>query len=152
MESFLRTATGKMRKVDLVNAVQDKKPDQGKEIVAQSTQDVLIQIWQRVLGTENGEVHADTLVLQIADSLEILRFCYHAEQEVGSRITAANVLEHETPRHQADYLKQKSGSSWGSRQPVQDGQLSIVPSPDESWITDDMRQSVSSSSSSPFRS
>jgi len=53
MESFPRMATGKMRKVDLVNAVQDKHPEQAKETVARSTQNVLIQIWQRVLEAGN---------------------------------------------------------------------------------------------------
>lgn len=143
METFPKTSTGKMRKVDLVKAVEDKKPDQAEETVARSTQDVLIQIWRRVLGAEACEIHADTLVSQIADSLVILRFCFHAEQEVGTRITAANVLEHETPRRQANFMDHKSRPNRGSGQPVEEEQSSLVPSPDESWITDDVRSRVS---------
>jgi hypothetical protein len=143
MQTFPRTATGKMRKVDLVSAVQNKKSDQAKGTVARSTQDVLIQLWQRVLGAETGEIHADTVVSQIADSLVILRFCFHAEQELGTRVAAVHVLEHETPRQQADFLNHKSGPSRNSEQPVEEEQSSVVPSPDESWITDDMRSRVS---------
>jgi hypothetical protein len=143
METFPRTATGKMRKVDLVEAVENKKPNQAEETVSRSTQDILIQIWQRVLGAEACDIHADTLVSQIADSLVILRFCFHAEQEVGTRITAANVLEHETPRQQASFMDHKSGPSGGPGQPAEEEKASMVPSPDESWITDDMQSRVS---------
>ena len=143
MESFPKTATGKMRKVDLVNAVQDAQPEQAEETVARSTQDVLIQIWQRVLGAETSEIQADTIVSQIADSLVILRFCFHAEQEIGTRITAADVLEHETPRQQARILDRENGPSRDLRSSVEEGQTTVVPSPDESWITDDMRNRVS---------
>lgn len=66
-------------------------------------------------------VDANTSQSQVVgDILVILRFCYHAEQEVGSRITAANVLEHETPSQQAVYLEQKSGSSRDSKQSIED--------------------------------
>ena len=127
MESFPRTATGKMRKVDLMNAVQDKQPEQTDKTVARSTQNVLIQIWQRVLGADTGEIQADTIVSQFADSLVILRFCFHAEQEMGARFTAADVLEHETPCQQAKILDQRSGPSGSSEQPVEEEQPSMVP-------------------------
>jgi acyl-CoA synthetase (AMP-forming)/AMP-acid ligase II/acyl carrier protein len=114
MQIFPRTATGKMRKVDLVKAVQEKKANQPKEKVGRSTQDVLIQLWQRVLGAEACEIHADTVVSQIADSLVILRFSFHVEQEFGTRISAADVLEHETPRQQASILNHRSGPRMSS--------------------------------------
>jgi hypothetical protein len=143
MQTFPRTATGKMRKVDLVKAVQDKEAKQPKEKVGRSTQDILIQLWQRVLGAEACETHADTVVSQIADSLVILRFCFHAEQEIGTRISAADVLEHETPSQQASFLDHRSGPRRGSEPPVEEEQSTLMPSPDESWITDDMLSRVS---------
>jgi hypothetical protein len=143
MQIFPRTVTGKMRKVDLVKAVQDKKTDQPKETFGRSTQDVLIQLWQRVLGAEACEIHADTLVTQVADSLLILRFCFHAEQEIGTRITAANELEHETPRQQASFLDGKRRPSRSSGQPVEEEQSPVVLNSDESWVIDEMRSRVS---------
>ena len=95
------------------------------------------------LKPETGEIQADTIVSQIADSLVILRFCFHVEQEIGTRMTAADVLEHETPRQQARFLDRESGPSRDSSKSVEEGRSSMVPSSDESWITDDMRSRVS---------
>lgn len=56
------------------------------------------------------ELGDTTPVLNLADRLTLLRFCFYIERQLHKRITPADLLENDTPESQARFLDERLGS------------------------------------------
>lgn len=110
LEQFPTTTTGKVRKGALREIVCRLKTEKGQSSAQSSTLSKLVGIWQRVLGIGSESIQESTQVSRLADSLVILRVCFHIEQELDKRLTAKDLLEHETLAAQAALIDQAANS------------------------------------------
>ena len=114
LDDFPRTATGKVRKVDL-KARAEERLRKVEQHVNQERQnsilDEIISVWSRVLGYSTDKVHPLMSAFDVADSLTIMRFCYEVEKACGRQISLSDMKDNETPQKQALLLESRGNSA-----------------------------------------
>ncbi|KAH0172870.1 hypothetical protein KCU67_g1543, partial [Aureobasidium melanogenum] len=107
------TATNKVRKTDLRDRVRallggidckQNKIDSAVTSPVSGTVAEVLKIWKTVLGGNTSGLDHTTSILNLADSLAILRFCFFVERQLGKRVTPADLFANETPELQASLL------------------------------------------------
>ncbi|KAL9614060.1 MAG: hypothetical protein Q9167_001414 [Letrouitia subvulpina] len=121
LEDFPFTTSGKVRKSQLKAHVeshmheidQQREHLQQKPLLGQIT-----DIWSRVLGLPTDKIHPSTSVVDLADSLTIMRLCYEMEKSCGTRISLADIQQNETPLQQARLLESRGNTTEADALPV----------------------------------
>lgn len=113
LSSFPVTATNKVRKTDLRDRARallegtDCKQNNIDSAVARpisGTVAEVLKIWKTVLGGNISGLNPTTSILNLADSLAMLRFCFFVERQLHKRVTPADLFNNETPELQASLL------------------------------------------------
>ena len=104
MEDYPKTASGKVQKAKLRNIVKEYFKQQENATVDKSapTVDSLIQIWQRISGTDTLE--SGTLIDSFADSLMMMQLSGTVKKQLGRDITVEDFKRCETLQDQADLI------------------------------------------------
>lgn len=112
LKDYPRTSSGKVRKVELKEIVQ-----QHEDALLKTTPPVnssgasveeLIELWQKLLGVD---VQPESNVHDFADSITLMRFRNMVKRNLGLDITVDEILEAGTIQNQADLLSSRSNSS-----------------------------------------
>ncbi|KAI7217848.1 acetyl-CoA synthetase-like protein [Hortaea werneckii] len=104
MDDFPKTASGKVRKVELRGTVREyvKKLETSGVDKSAPTVESLIQIWQRISGTDT--LDGDTIIDSFADSLMMMQLSGTVKKQLGRDITVENFKRCETLQDQANLI------------------------------------------------
>lgn len=109
---FPRTATGKVRKVDIRRLVQELLGRESNDLTGftnpESTEAALTRIWARFLGMPGDQILTTMSLEGIVDSVTVMRFRHQLRKELGKAITLAELNENTTIKAQAQVLDSKS--------------------------------------------
>lgn len=122
-DSFPVTATNKVRKTELRERARELLQGGDKRQTNLVNTDVgsdrnrsvtdILEIWKIILGANMGGLDGTTSVLNLADSLALLRFCFYVEKRFGTRMAPADLFDLETPELQAKFLDSQSRNDLG---------------------------------------
>ncbi|KAL9041246.1 MAG: hypothetical protein Q9214_004174, partial [Letrouitia sp. 1 TL-2023] len=121
LEDFPYTASGKVRKTVLkaqVEAYTHKIEQQEKHLKQNSLLGQITDVWSRVLGLPVDKIGPSTSVVDLADSLTIMRLCYEIEKFCGKRISISDIQQNETLLKQAQLLESRESSMEDNALPV----------------------------------
>lgn len=120
LKDFPRSSAGKVQKSILrqhvVKYLQKKATSQsavqtnGEQSLEELTQ-VLIRVWTKMLGADEGSITSETQMIDWADSLTMGRFPMLLQRETGMVIRLQNLVDNMTPASQARFLKSTGGTS-----------------------------------------
>lgn len=113
LEDFPYTASGKIRKTVLkaqIEAYTHKIEQQEEHLKQNSLLDQMTGIWSRVLGLPTDKISPSISVVDLADSLTIMRLCYEIEKSCGKRISISDIQKHETLFKQAQLLENRGNA------------------------------------------
>lgn len=104
MNDFPKTASGKVRKVELRATVREYLKKQENAAVDKSgpTVDSLIQIWQRISGTDT--LDGSTVIDSFADSLMMMQLSGTVKKQLGRDVTVEDFKRCETLQDQANLI------------------------------------------------
>ena len=105
IDDFPRTATGKVRKVDVRRLVQELLGRQSNKSTdftnRESTEAALTFIWARLLGMLGDRILPTISLEGIVDSVTVMRFRHQARNELGKVISLAELNENTNIKAQA---------------------------------------------------
>ena len=105
---FPRTATGKVRKVDIRRLVQELLGRESTDSTnPDSTEAALTRIWARLLGMPRDRILPTMSLEGIVDSVTVMRFRHQVRNELGKVISLAELNENTNIRAQAQVLDSK---------------------------------------------
>ena len=108
IEDFPRTATGKVRKVDIRRLVQEllgRESTKSTDFTnPESTEAALTLIWARLLGMPGDRILPTMSLEGIVDSVTVLRFRHQVRNEIGRVISLAELNENTNIKAQAQVL------------------------------------------------
>ncbi|KAI5358317.1 Putative AMP-dependent synthetase/ligase, phosphopantetheine binding ACP domain, AMP-binding protein [Septoria linicola] len=112
LKDYPRTSSGKVRKVDLKDIVQQHEDASQKRAAPLKSSgayvDDLIELWQKLIGVE---VQPESSVHDFADSITLMRFRNMVKRNLGLDITTDEILEAGTVQKQAELLSSRGNSS-----------------------------------------
>lgn len=113
LEDFPYTVSGKVRKSVLKAEIETytHKIEQQEEYLKQnSLLGQMTDIWSRVLGIPADKIGPSTSVVDLADSLTIMRLCYEIEKSCGKQISISDIQQNETLLKQAQLIESRGNS------------------------------------------
>lgn len=111
IDDFPRTATGKVRKVDIRRLVQELLGRESNTSInftnPESTQAALTRIWARFLGMPRDQILPTMSLEGIVDSVTVMRFRHQVRNELGKVISLEELNENTNIKAQAQVLDSK---------------------------------------------
>ena len=111
IDDFPRTATGKVRKVDIRRLVQELLERESNTSIdstnPESTEATLTRIWARFLGMPGDRILPTMSLEGIVDSVTVMRFRHQVRSELGKVISLEELNENTTIKAQARILDGK---------------------------------------------
>lgn len=112
IDDFPRTATGKVRKIDVRRLVQEllgRESDKSPDIRdPESTEAALTLIWARLLGMPEERILPTMSLEGIVDSVTVMRFQHQVRKEFGKVISLAELNENTNIKAQAQVLDSRN--------------------------------------------
>ena len=114
LDDFPRTATGKVRKVDIRRLVQEllgRESNNSTDVAnPESTEAALTLIWARLLGMPGDRILPTMSLEGIVDSVTVMRFRHQVRKELGKIISLAELNENTNIKAQALVLDSRNKS------------------------------------------
>lgn len=111
IDDFPRTATGKVRKVDLRRLVQDllgRNSNESTELTnPESTEAALTRIWAHFLGMQKDRILPAMSLEGLVDSVTVMRFRHQVRNELGKVISLEELNKNPNIKAQAQLLDSK---------------------------------------------
>ena len=111
IDDFPRTATGKVRKVDIRRLVQEllrRESNTSTEIANPgSTEAALMKIWARFLGIPADRIQPTMSLEGIVDSVTVMRFRHQVKKDLGKVISLEELSRNTNIKAQAQILDSK---------------------------------------------
>lgn len=135
IDDFPRTATGKVRKVDIRRLVQEllgRESNKSTEFtIPESTEAALTLIWARLLGMPGDRILPTMSLEGIVDSVTVMRFRHQVRKELGKVISLAELNENANIKAQAQLLDSRkerlqTGVSFGTSRQSAPGVSDVV--------------------------
>ena len=112
IDDFPRTATGKVRKVEIRRMVQEllgRESNNSTDFTnPESTEAALTLIWARLLGMPGDRILPTMSLEGIVDSVTVMRFRHQVRKELGKVISLAELNENTNIKAQAQILDSRS--------------------------------------------
>ncbi|MCJ1299001.1 hypothetical protein MMC08_001792 [Hypocenomyce scalaris] len=112
IDDFPRTATGKVRKVDIRRLVPELLGREPKTSISftspESTEAALTRIWARFLGMSGDRILPTMSLEGIVDSVTVMRFRHQVRKELGKVISLEELNENTNIKAQAQVLDSKT--------------------------------------------
>ena len=135
IDDFPRTATGKVRKVDIRRLVQEllgRESNKSTDFTdPESTEAALTHIWARLLGMPGDRILPTMSLEGMVDSVTVMRFRHQVRKKLGKTISLAELNENTNIRAQAQVLdsrkeKLRAGVSYRTSRQSAPGVSDIV--------------------------
>jgi hypothetical protein len=111
LEDYPRTASGKVRKIELKTIVLEKRTVQKIPSADDDILEMLLRVWTKLLGVNPGTITPETSIHDWADSLVLARFSGVLYRDAGQSISLFELTENATPKAQAKLLSSRDLST-----------------------------------------
>ncbi|KAK4612094.1 Acyl-CoA ligase sidI [Fulvia fulva] len=114
IEDFPKTDSGKVQKAELrgvvANFLSNRDEQENATNRSSSNQDTLHQVWSDLLGMSKAKLDVSTSILDLADSITIMRASSKIKRKMGHVLTTGEVVEYPTIEQQAELLDSRDGT------------------------------------------
>lgn len=119
LDKFPRTASGKIKKLGIASAVRAFRQKSQQEVQSlvrvdsfrteDSLQDILLDVWSRVLGVDVNAITPETCIMKMCDSLTLMQMRHVLRRDHGIEMSVPDLLGNATIAEQVEALAKTEG-------------------------------------------